>query len=125
MKIDGFRCKVWYRDQPFQCDICQESHKAADCPTKGKCFHCHQEGHMARNCPAKLPARRWEQVSHPAAPPPAESLSETEYPSLPNVVGGAEAPVSAPKSTEQAGPSASVYSEEVDVRDNQWGNSNL
>ena len=112
--IDKWRCKVWYRDQPLQCDICSESHKAADCPNKGKCLRCHQEGHMSRNCSAKPPTKRWAQVPNPAAPPPAGSLSETEYPSLPNMGSGAEAPVTAPESVEQAGPS-----ESVDMRDNQ------
>ena len=69
MKIDRWRCKVWYRDQSLQCDICQESHKAADCPNKGKCFNCQQEGHMARNCPAKPPKTGWDPLPNPAAPP--------------------------------------------------------
>ena len=50
--INGFCCKVWYRDQPLTCDICSKGgHKASACPDKGKCLHCHQPGHVTRHCP--------------------------------------------------------------------------
>ena len=50
--VEGFRCKVWYRDQPLTCDICSKGgHKASACPDKGKCLRCHQPGHVARHCP--------------------------------------------------------------------------
>ena len=48
----GIRCKVWYRDQPLQCDICSKlGHKPSACPDKGKCLRCHNPGHVARHCP--------------------------------------------------------------------------
>ena len=49
--IDGIKCKVWYRGQPTECDICLGGHKAANCPLKGKCLRCRQEGHISRSCP--------------------------------------------------------------------------
>lgn len=38
--INGLKCKIWYKEQPIECDICHEGHKAAQCPFKGKCFQC-------------------------------------------------------------------------------------
>ena len=49
--IDGVKCLVWYKGQPLACDICNNNHKGADCPIKGKCHRCHQAGHFVRNCP--------------------------------------------------------------------------
>ena len=51
IKIDGVNCRVWYRGQPLECDICHDNHKAADCPLKGKCRRCHEAGHFVRSCP--------------------------------------------------------------------------
>ena len=45
--IDGVKCHVWYKGQPLVCDICNNNHKAADCPLKGK---CREAGHFVRNC---------------------------------------------------------------------------
>ena len=42
--IDGVNCRVWYEGQPLVCDICQDNHKAADCPLKGKYKRCHEAG---------------------------------------------------------------------------------
>ena len=49
--IDCVRCRVWYKGQPLVCDICNDNHKAADCPLKGKCKRCREAGHFVRNCP--------------------------------------------------------------------------
>lgn len=51
VSIDGIKCKVWYRGQPTECDICLGNHKVANCPLKGKCLRCRQEGHISRSCP--------------------------------------------------------------------------
>ena len=52
VKINSYRCKVWYRGQPVYCDICKEAtHLASGCPYKGKCLSCKGVGHLARKCP--------------------------------------------------------------------------
>ena len=50
MTIRGYPCRVWYRDQPVKCVICNGAHKAAECPDKNKCRRCHQPGHVAKDC---------------------------------------------------------------------------
>ena len=42
---------MWYKCQPLVCDICNDNHKAADCPLKGKCKRCREAAHFVRNCP--------------------------------------------------------------------------
>ena len=49
--INGLECKAWYHGMPVTCDICEGSHKAQDCPFKGKCMRCHQPGHYQLFCP--------------------------------------------------------------------------
>ena len=39
---------------PISWDICEGSHKAQNCPFKGKCMRCRQEGHLQRDC-TKVP----------------------------------------------------------------------
>lgn len=51
LKVDQSRVKVWYRDQPLQCDICNGNHEVSECDLCGKCRRCRQEGHFSRNCP--------------------------------------------------------------------------
>ena len=51
LKVGQSRVKVWYRDQPLQCDICNGNHKVSECNLHSKCRRCRQEGHFSRNCP--------------------------------------------------------------------------
>ena len=53
--IDNIRCKVWYKCQPVECDICHDNHKGADCPLRGKCLRRRQEGLL--RAPAQMGAR--------------------------------------------------------------------
>ena len=55
--IDGVNCRVWYTGQPLVCDICNNNHKPADCPLKGKCRR-----HFFRHCPKPV----WYVPGNPA-----------------------------------------------------------
>ena len=75
LKVGQSRVKVWYRDQPLQCDICHGNHKISECDLRGKCRRCRQEGHFSRNCP--VPWGRTDNVvpwvSPVSDPSPAEA----------------------------------------------------
>ena len=75
LKVGQSRVKVWYRDQPLQCDICHGNHKVSECDLRGKCRRCRQEGHFSRNCP--VPWGRTDNVvpwvSPVSDPSPAEA----------------------------------------------------
>ena len=61
---------------PISCDICEGSHKAQNCPFKGKCMRCRQEGHMQSDCPNAPNAWGtvgWGPVSGAVDPTPAEA----------------------------------------------------
>ena len=53
---------MWYKGQPLVCDICNDNHKAADCPLKAKCRRCHQAGNFVR----KFPKPVWYVPGNPA-----------------------------------------------------------
>ena len=36
LRVGQSRVKVWYRDQPLQCDICQGDHKVSECDLRNK-----------------------------------------------------------------------------------------
>ena len=51
LSINGYNCRVWYKNQPTICDLCAvQGHKSADCPNKDKCRRCGASGHFARHC---------------------------------------------------------------------------
>jgi len=80
LHVNDHLCKVWYRGMPTSCDICEGSHKAQNCPFKGKCMRCRQEGHLQRHCPNAPNA--WGTVgggpgSGTVDPTPAEAHSVT------------------------------------------------
>ena len=51
LSIQGFPCRVWYREQPVRCNICREiGHMAASCPKQGLCRRCKEPGHTAGQC---------------------------------------------------------------------------
>lgn len=72
--------RVWYRDQPLQCDICHGNHKVSECDLRGKCRRCRQEGHFSRNCP--VPWGRTDnvvpRVSPVSDPSPAEAAGRAD-----------------------------------------------
>ena len=78
--IRGIRCRVWYRGQPLQCTVCRKiGHKAASCPSKGKCFRCSQQGHFARDCKATVDVPTVTDDVEPSSmpeEPPADSADE-------------------------------------------------
>ena len=125
--IDGFKCKVWYKDQPLECDICHQGHKASACPLKGKCLRCRQDGHFRAQCPnppwslnVSAGSAQDASIVDSVAPssddgPIANNTSSMDVdevaPALVNVCG-VSVPVVPP-------PNAFLEVEDVDERDNQ------
>ena len=68
INVNNYLCKAWYKGMPLTCDICEGSHKAQDCPYKGRCMRCRQPGHVQRDCTNQPNA--WGTAS--ADPTPAE-----------------------------------------------------
>ena len=126
--IDGFKCKIWYKDQPLECDVCHQGHKANVCPLKGKCLWCHQDGHFVAECPNPT----WNRDVSAAAAPNASVADNSAAPSSdvgPIVSNTSSMDVDevAPPSIDVCGvstpvappPAADVEAEVVDQRDNQ------
>ena len=85
--IDGVNCRVWYKGQPLVCDICNDNHKAADCPLKRKCKRCHEAGHFVRHCPKPV----WYVPGNPATHNDSDDDGDND--SDDNVVDAGNAPV--------------------------------
>ena len=74
--VGGILCRIWYKGQPMECNICSSSgHKASNCPNKDKCRRCWAAGHFARDCP-----KPWGKASAPK--PPAENSNLSDFPPL-------------------------------------------
>jgi len=69
--IDVVKMKVWYKDQPVECDLCLGAHRVAGYPLKGKCLRCRQEGHVARFCTNPPWSAEAEAAAQSSSPPPA------------------------------------------------------
>ena len=80
LNVGQSRVKVWYRDQPLQCDICHGNRKVSECDLRSKCRRCRQEGHFSRNCP--VPWGRTDnvvpRVSPVSDPSPAEAAGRAD-----------------------------------------------
>lgn len=60
------------------CDICCNTHKAADCPLWGKWRRCHQAGHFVQDCPKPvwyMPGREDTPSSALSVAPPSGEVS--------------------------------------------------
>ena len=80
-----YPCRVWYRDQPCLCLICESpEHRASVCPLRDKCRKCRQPGHFARDCTASPEAPVGDppssSVDVPASNPSAESAPAASCP---------------------------------------------
>ena len=110
-----YPCRVWYRDQPLVCFICNQSnHRAAECPLRGLCRNCHLPGHIARNCPGipddpvipadvPLPADVPSDDASPAAASDSELCSGDE-----EVLQSAGDVSLSPRRTRSSGPASHV-----------------
>ena len=73
--IDVVNCRVWYKGQPLVCDICNNNHKTADCPLKGKYRRCHEAGHFVPNCPKPV----WYVPGNPATDVDSDNDNDHNY----------------------------------------------
>ena len=99
--VDGYPCRIWYKGQPLECNICASSgHKAANCPNEDKCRRCGAAGHFARNCPTP-----WGNASAPK--PPAGNSNTSDFPPLNSSSAslGAASTASSSSSAQPAAPS--------------------
>ena len=99
--VGGILCRIWYKGQPMECNICTSSgHKASNCPNKDKCRRCWTAGHFARDCP-----KPWGKASAPK--PPAENSNLSDFPPLNSSSAslGAVPSASSSSSAQPAGPS--------------------
>ena len=95
IKVNDYLCKAWYKGMPLTCDICEGSHKAQDCPYKGRCMRCRQPGHVQRDC--TNPPNAWGTTAS-ADPTPAEAdaapVIDPDSPAASPVPAAPPAPVS-------------------------------
>ena len=87
LRFDKMRLKVWYRDQPLECDICKGENKASECALRDKCRLCKSAGHFARDCPnpwgcpaSDLDPDRVPAAASALAPTPAPAPSPASSP---------------------------------------------
>ena len=71
LRVLRFPCRVYYKDQPMSCYICEKSHRAAECPLLDVCRRCRQPGHFAKDCTNVPESAPVAPPPDPAAPPPA------------------------------------------------------
>ena len=118
VSIDGVKVKLWYKDQPVECDLCLGAHRVAGCPLKGKRLRCRQEGHIARSCPnPPWSAVGVEDDFASDDPTPAEAAAQSSPP--PPVPSPTSPPPPSPTPPPPPPTSPSVdLGESIDMRDN-------
>ena len=80
LHVNDHLCKAWYRGMPISCDICEGSHKAQNCPFKGKCMRAVKRAICS--VIVQMPPNAWGTVgggpgSGTVDPTPAEAHSVT------------------------------------------------